>query len=57
MQHRIQKNSHPIAGVKCCVNSCYYYGQGDQCYASSIEIQPPNAKNTQETDCATFAPK
>jgi hypothetical protein len=25
--------------------------------ASSIEIQPPRASDTETTDCATFAPK
>ncbi|RKD31558.1 DUF1540 domain-containing protein [Thermohalobacter berrensis] len=54
---RIEKSNNSINRVKCCVNSCYYYGEGDHCLASKIEIQPPNAQNTQETDCATFAPK
>ena len=37
--------------------SCHYYGEGDHCMAAHIEIQPPNASNTHDTDCATFTPK
>ncbi|MEC9488002.1 MAG: DUF1540 domain-containing protein [Halanaerobium sp.] len=47
----------PINRVKCVVSSCQYYSTGDHCIAQNIEIQPPNASNTQDTDCATFAPK
>lgn len=46
-----------IERVKCVVDSCTYWLSGNRCEASAIEIQPPNARNTQETDCATFAPK
>ncbi|MBZ4686533.1 MAG: hypothetical protein PWQ96_2425 [Clostridia bacterium] len=46
-----------IGRVKCVVDTCEYWQSGNQCIASSIEIQPPNARNTQETDCATFKPK
>jgi hypothetical protein len=51
-----KKNQH-LSGVKCVVNSCYYYESGDHCHADKIEIQPPDASNTQDTDCATFIPK
>ena len=58
MQHnRAQKNNQPLQGVKCVVNTCEYYQQGDKCIASAIEVQPQNAQNTQETDCTTFIPK
>lgn len=30
---------------------------GDHCAAAQIEVQPRNASNTQETDCATFVPE
>lgn len=53
----MQKSSNHINRVKCVVNSCEYYQSGDYCIAESIEIQPPNAYDVQETDCATFAPK
>ncbi|HPT79452.1 MAG TPA: DUF1540 domain-containing protein [Candidatus Atribacteria bacterium] len=54
MQGRVDKSNNPLPGVKCVVNSCYYHAQGDYCTAQQIEIQPRNAKNTEETDCATF---
>lgn len=28
----------------------------DHCYAQEIEVQSPNAKSTEMTDCATFVP-
>ncbi|MEW6522254.1 MAG: DUF1540 domain-containing protein [Bacillota bacterium] len=47
----------PIDRVKCVVDSCKYNDERSHCIASTIEIQPPNARDTQETDCATFRPK
>ncbi len=52
-----QKNNQPLAGVKCMVNTCHFYGQGDHCLAANIEVAPQNAQSTQETDCNTFQPK
>lgn len=57
MQGRVERKNNHLPGVKCVVNTCYYHAQGDYCNASKIEIQPMNASNTQDTDCATFAPK
>ncbi len=57
MQSRANRESDPITRVKCVVDSCEFYDDGDHCVASSIEIQPPNASDTEETDCATFRPK
>lgn len=57
MEGRIEKKNETLAGVKCVVNSCHYHSQGDYCSAAKIEIQPRNADNTQETDCATFVHK
>lgn len=54
---RVKKMDHPNEGIKCVVNSCYYYMSGDKCSAEQIEVQPRNALDTQETDCATFAPQ
>ncbi|MTI94796.1 MAG: DUF1540 domain-containing protein [Firmicutes bacterium] len=54
---RVDKTGNPISRVKCVVNTCRYYGNGNYCTASEIEIQPPNAHDTQETDCATFSPE
>lgn len=54
MQQRIEKTNSHLPGVKCVVSSCYYHAKGDYCSAEKIEIQPPDARDTQETDCATF---
>ena len=54
MQGRVDKTNSPLPGVKCVVDSCHYYMQGDQCSAQRIEIQPRNATSSEETDCATF---
>jgi len=57
MEGRVPKKDQPLPGVKCVVNSCHYHKEGDYCSAAKIEIQPRNAKNTHETDCATFVLK
>ncbi len=54
---RASRQGEPITRVKCVVDSCEFYQSGDRCVASSIEIQPPNASDTEETDCATFRPR
>jgi hypothetical protein len=54
---RVNKMNQPNAGVKCVVNSCYYYMNGDYCAAEKIEVQPRNARDSHETDCATFMPE
>jgi len=57
-EHRTRADKQfPIDRVKCVVDSCTYNDENNHCIASSIEIQPPDARNTQETDCATFRPK
>ncbi len=50
-------NQNPINRVKCVVNTCEHYVEGDKCSAEYIEVQPQNALNSQETDCSTFMPK
>ncbi|GAW92896.1 DUF1540 domain-containing protein [Calderihabitans maritimus] len=57
MVGRVSRTNEPIGRVKCVVNTCHYWDNGDVCKASSIEIQPPGARDTETTDCATFAPK
>lgn len=57
MQGRVEKKNVPLPGVKCVVDTCQYHEQGDYCNAAKIEIQPRDAKNTEETDCATFINK
>ena len=54
MDGRINKLPHQNDGVKCLVNTCYYYGSGDHCHAEKIEIQSRNASTTEMTDCSTF---
>ncbi len=54
---RVSKTNNPISRVKCVVNTCHFYVPGDHCAAEQIEVQPRNAVSSQETDCATFAPK
>lgn len=53
----VAKMDHPNQGIKCVVNSCYYYMSGDKCAAEQIEVQPRNAGTSEETDCATFKPQ
>ena len=53
----VNKMSSPNTGIKCVVNTCYYYMNGDQCSAEKIEVQPQNANNNDDTDCATFMRK
>ena len=48
--------SNPNPGIRCVVNTCHYYLAGDHCAAEKIEVQPQNAADSQETDCATFIP-
>lgn len=51
---KVNKMSNPNTGIKCEVNTCYYYMYGDQCSAEKIEVKPKNALNSEQTDCATF---
>jgi len=53
----VEKMDRPNEGVKCVVNTCYYYMAGDKCSAEMIEVQPRNASSSDETDCATFIPQ
>ncbi|MBS3950818.1 MAG: DUF1540 domain-containing protein [Peptococcaceae bacterium] len=54
---RVDKTSRHLHGVKCVVDTCRYYGEGNHCSAQEIEIQAPQARSTKDTDCATFAPR
>lgn len=57
MEGKVEKMNSHNPGIKCIVNTCYYYAQGDHCNAEKIEVQPRNAHDTQDTDCATFQPQ
>ena len=54
---KAEKMSSPNTGIKCVVNTCHYYMSGDHCSAQQIEVQPRDASNTEQTDCATFMPE
>ena len=51
------KMNQPNEGIKCVVNTCHYYMNGDHCSADKIEVSPRNANNSSETDCSTFTPE
>lgn len=51
---KVNKMQSPNTGIKCVVNTCYYYMNGDHCTAEKIEVQPRDASNSEQTDCATF---
>ncbi|NPV90788.1 MAG: DUF1540 domain-containing protein [Firmicutes bacterium] len=51
---RVEKSSSSISRVRCVVHNCYYNDHNNSCLANSIEIQPPDARDTEATDCATF---
>lgn len=51
------KMDKPNDGIRCIVSSCDYYMNGDHCSAEKINVEPRNAHQSGETDCATFAPK
>lgn len=53
----IDNTQAPINRVKCVVNTCQHYMNGDHCKAQAIEVQHRDAQSSQETDCATFEPK
>lgn len=51
-----EKMDHPNQAIKCSVNTCFYYMQGDHCAARQIQVEPRNSMTSEETDCATFYP-
>lgn len=53
----IKKMDKPNEGVRCVVNTCEYYMAGDHCSAEQIQVEPRNASDSEETDCATFIKK
>ncbi|MGI5912247.1 MAG: DUF1540 domain-containing protein [Syntrophomonadaceae bacterium] len=57
MEGRVKKSSKKLDGVRCVVDSCYYWGDNDCCMASQIEIEPRGADMSENTDCSTFIPK
>lgn len=57
MKHEADRNKEAISRVRCHVEKCHYYAPGNKCTADMIEISPPHASTSEETDCATFMPK
>lgn len=57
MAKSAKKQDSKLDGVKCVVNRCYFWGDGDCCMASQIEIRPRDASTSDDTDCETFFPK
>ncbi|MBO8126585.1 MAG: DUF1540 domain-containing protein [Firmicutes bacterium] len=67
----VQKTAKKHTGVKCTVDSCYYWGSGNVCEADEIEIKnnvrnfnmeigtmgAMEAQTSEETMCATYRPK
>lgn len=50
-----------LPGIKCTVSSCKFWQSGNHCDASSIEVNVEsagsNARQSDDTNCHTFAPK
>ena len=50
-----------LPGVKCKVQSCKFWKQGEHCDASAIEVSVDGggmqARQSEQTNCHTFAPK
>lgn len=53
----IRKMDKANEGIKCIVNTCEYYMNGDHCSAEQIQVEPRNARDSDETDCSTFTKK
>ncbi|NLP35310.1 MAG: DUF1540 domain-containing protein [Clostridiales bacterium] len=53
----IKKMDKPNEGIKCVVNTCEYYMNGDHCSAEKIHVEPRNATDSNQTDCSTFIQK
>jgi hypothetical protein len=51
---KAKKMQKPNMGINCVVNTCHYYMAGDHCTAEKISVEPRNANDYQQTDCATF---
>lgn len=50
----INNTQNHLSGVKCNVQSCKHYSEGDYCCANQISIAPPNAVSSTETGCMTY---
>jgi hypothetical protein len=54
-------NDLALPGVKCTVQNCKFWHQGEHCTASAIEVNVDGgggqARQSEQTNCHTFAPK
>lgn len=57
MLANVNRIEAPIPRVKCSVETCKFNENGNLCLAEAIEVQGPNARDLQHTDCATFENK
>ncbi|HWQ62458.1 MAG TPA: DUF1540 domain-containing protein [Negativicutes bacterium] len=50
-----------LSNVKCTVQTCKFWNQGEHCSASAIEVNVDGggaqARQSEQTNCHTFAPK
>lgn len=52
-----KKMDKPNEGVKCVVNSCEYYMNGDHCAAERIQVNPETLRTLTRQIVQPFAPK
>ncbi len=55
----LENNCHCNQGVKCEVESCVHYENGDRCNKDTIEVNAccSNASTSDNTMCKSFMPK
>ena len=48
-----------MSNLKCTVDTCHYWGSGNQCTANGIEVdhQASRARTSADTACKTFKPQ
>ena len=58
-EHAVKANkmNQPNPGIRCVVDTCYFYMNGDKCSADKIDVEPKNATSIEQTDCSTFTKK
>ncbi|MFZ5974765.1 MAG: DUF1540 domain-containing protein [Bacillota bacterium] len=54
---KAKKMNQANPGIRCVVDTCYYYMAGDKCSADKIDVEPKNAATYEQTDCSTFTKK
>jgi len=54
---KVKKMNRPNEGIKCMVDTCKYYMNGDYCTAEKIEVTKKYDDGRQDADCATYTPE